>query len=416
MDQSRISALPRVLFFDHTAVWSGGEIALFNLVNELDKSRFKPIVLLGSGGPLVEKIQESGIELHILPLDASIGDTRKDSLGIGSLWQLGRLWNVFSYTFALSRWIRENKIDLVHTNSLKADVLGGLAARMAQVPVIWHVRDRIADDYLPATATYVFRLMSRIIPNFVIANSASTLSCLKLESEKSSTVYSGVDLRRRAEVVHDGIGQEPFEKKMSLDTDCRSFRRIGLIGRISPWKGQHVFIKAAQLIAKEFPDVKFCIVGAALFNEHQYEQEIRELVKTLNLESSVEFLGFRDDIPKIVESLDIVVHASTTGEPFGQVIVEGMASGKPVVATNGGGVPEIVIHEVTGYLIPMNDHIAMAEAICTLLENPERAHFMGECGAERVRTHFSIERTARNVESIYEKLLARYDSNAKFRQ
>lgn len=121
--------------------------------------------------------------------------------------------------------------------------------------------------------------------------------------------------------------------------------RIGLIGRISPWKGQHIFLRGA--------------------------------------------------------------HASTTGEPFGQVIIEGMAAGKPVVATNGGGVPEIVEDGKTGLLVPMRDPSAMAEAICRLLSDPSLARKMGQRGWERVANHFTAEQTARKVESVYAEVLGR---------
>ena len=104
--------------------------------------------------------------------------------------------------------------------------------------------------------------------------------------------------------------------------------------------------------------------------------------------------------------MDIIVHASTTGEPFGQVIIEGMAAGKPVVATNGGGVPEIVEDNETGFLVPMKDSCAMAAAISRLLADPPLAHRMGQRGRDRVQRHFTIEQTARKVEEVYQNLMA----------
>lgn len=110
--------------------------------------------------------------------------------------------------------------------------------------------------------------------------------------------------------------------------------------------------------------------------------------------------------------MDILVHASTTGEPFGQVVVEGMAAAKPVVATNGGGVPEIVPDKVTGLLVPMGDAPAMAAAIIEVLSNPTLAQAMGEAGYNRVREHFTIEITARRVETVYDSLQLRHGNGA----
>jgi glycosyltransferase involved in cell wall biosynthesis len=107
-----------------------------------------------------------------------------------------------------------------------------------------------------------------------------------------------------------------------------------------------------------------------------------------------------------IQELDVVVHASTSPEPFGQVVVEAMASGRPVVATDGGGIRETVVHGVTGLLVPLNQPVGMANAIKQLLRDPEKARAMGRAGAERVRANFTVDHTARKVEQIYELLFA----------
>jgi glycosyltransferase involved in cell wall biosynthesis len=131
------------------------------------------------------------------------------------------------------------------------------------------------------------------------------------------------------------------------------------------------------------------------------------LCDELNLNDTVDFAGFVENVPSRIAELDIVVPASTTGEPFGQVIIEGMAEQKPVVATNGGGVPEIVQDGITGLLVPMGDALRMAEAIDYLLTHPDEATEMGVRGRERVRTHFTIQKTARMVEAVYGEVFGR---------
>jgi glycosyltransferase involved in cell wall biosynthesis len=179
-----------------------------------------------------------------------------------------------------------------------------------------------------------------------------------------------------------------------------------LVGRISPSKGQHIFLKAAAQVHRRFPDVRFQIIGAALFNERDYERQVRQLASDLELQDQVEFTGFRDDVPRLISNMEILVHASVTAEPFGQVIAEGMAAGKPVVATAGGGVLEIVLDRVTGLLVGMGDVDEMSAAICRLLEDPEAAKRMGERGRARVLEHFNIKETVAKIEGVYDEVLA----------
>ena len=391
----------RVLFLDHTAAMSGGEIALFNLLRFLDPAKVKPVVVLGAEGPLVERLR--GItDTHVLPLSPRVAAQKKDELGVGTLFRVRSGMDVLGYIWRLAKFIRQHNIQLVHTNSLKADIIGGFAARLSGRPVVWHVRDRIEDDYLPRSAVRIFRLLSRVIPHYVIANSRDTLRTLRLpKGMRGTSIPSGIELNGKSAVVHDGTNTGGFGRGPEQHSEFR----IGLVGRISPWKGQDIFIRSAALVHQRFPDARFFIIGAALFGEDHFEQEVRQLPKQLGIEGIVEFTGFRSDIRRAVSDLDLVVHASTKGEPFGQVIIEGMAAGKPVVATNGGGVPEIVEDGHTGILVPMGDVQAMAEAICRIISDPVGANSMGIRARQRVAAHFTLQQTARRVEAVYAEML-----------
>ena len=387
----------RIVFFDHTSLMSGGEIALLNLVTTLDKEKYEPLVVLCAEGPLADILRKTGLETHIFPLSSSVLQTRKDSLGISSIMQLKKCFALLNYTRNLSDLLRSLRADLVHTNSLKSDVIGAVAGRLAGVPVIWHVRDRIASDYLPSSVATTFRWLCTFLPSHVITISNATRETLPKAKPLAASQTE------RITIVHDGVNKHAFSA-----VECRQWKsqdavRVGIVGRISPWKGQHVFIKAAALVNKHFPNAVFQIIGGALFDEDSYLSELHELVRVASLSDSVQFLGFRTDMLEVFQNLDIVVHASTIGEPFGQVIVEGMAAGKPVIATNGGGVPEIIEDGESGLLVPANDESALADALLSLLNEPERARSIGSNGKVRARDLFSVERTARNVEKVYEQ-------------
>jgi glycosyltransferase involved in cell wall biosynthesis len=390
----------RVLFIDHTAMMGGGEIALLNLIRHLDLNLFSPIVLLFADGPLAEALRTE-FEVHIIPLRAGIVKAKKDTLGARSLLRIGDVFRVFGFAFRISRFIAEHHIDLVHTNSLKADIIGGMAARLARRAVVWHVRDRIAADYLPQSVTWLFRKLAAIIPNHVIANSEATMQTLHLRKGFSTTVPSGVDLQRSS-VIHDGT---PATRRVTPGNS--PVVKLGLLGRISPWKGQHVFLKAAAMVHREMPTVRFSIIGAALFDEADYENKMRHLAAELGLQGVVEFTGFCANVTEQIEQLDVVVHASTMGEPFGQVIIEGMAAAKPVIATNGGGVPEIVVDGETGILVPMGDVSALANAMQWMIHHPAEAAQMGNRGRMRVLESFTVQKSTAKVEAIFTQLLNR---------
>ncbi len=390
---------PTILFFDHTAQWSGGEISLFNLVTHLDLAKYRPVVVLFADGPLRAKLDDANIETRVIPLDESVSQTRKDEMGAASLLKLKQIGAIWKLIRQLRRVIRVERAQIVHCNSLKSDLIGGIAARLAGVPLVWHIRDRIADDYLPSPVVRAFRLAARVIPTRVIAVSRATLETLP---------------QVRGVAIHNGTVFENFDDlpvRVPFSGEAPVF---GIVGRLTPWKGQHIFLRAAAMVQREIPDAKFQIVGSALFGEEDYERELRALATELGLDEAVEWLGFRRDVPQVVARMDVLVHASTTGEPFGQVIIEGMAAARPVIATRGGGVPEIVLDGETGVLMPMGEIEPLAEAMLQLWRDPQRAQKMGKLGRERVQNEFTIEATARRVEAVWDELVNR--DNRLFRE
>jgi glycosyltransferase involved in cell wall biosynthesis len=356
-----------------------------------------PVVLLFSEGELCQRLRDAGVKVHVLLLSTEVTDARKDQLNAGSLLRFRQAGSVSGFICRLARQIAVIKPDLIHTNSLKSDVLGGLAGRLMGIPVIWHVRDRIAPDYLPRRVADVFRVLSQRLPSFVIGNSHATLETLRRHNAPASN--SEID-PGRYRVVYDGTNHRP--RKVAA-TPARFRPLIGLVGRISPWKGQHVFLRAAARIRQRFTRARFQIIGAPLFGEEAYLDEIRQMRASLGLEDVVEFTGFQADVEPLIDRLDVLVHASTVAEPFGQVIIEGMAAGKPVVATDGGGVPEI-LHGDAGILVPMGDDKKMADAVCLLLADPCLARKIGDLGRQRVSDFFLMRHTAEGVQQVYDLL------------
>ena len=341
MQNSSGNHIRKVLFVDHTAEIGGGEIALLNLVRNLDGDKVVPIVLLLSNGPLVERMRPIA-ETHVLELDSNVTKIAKDSLGWRSIFKLKAVWITASHVIKISQFARREGVALIHTNSLKSDIIGGLAAKIAGIPVIWHVRDRIEPDYLPGTVVKVFRFLCRVLPNFVIANSTATLDTLRLMGKRDGeAIASGIDLSPVGnDVVHDGCEVEDSALRRRDVFRDEGEIRIGLIGRISPWKGQHIFIEAAALLHPLYPKARFHIIGAPLFAERDYEQQLHAMCDRLKLTEVVHFAGFvnQTEIPQYYAAADILVLPSRrAGETWGLVVNEALQAGCAVVMTRAVG-------------------------------------------------------------------------------
>jgi glycosyltransferase involved in cell wall biosynthesis len=358
----------KVVYVDHVAQLSGGEIALLRLLPHLD--RVNPHVVLAQDGPLVEQLHLAGISVEVLPLAPRARDLRKAEVRLDRL-DPGAAAATAIYVLRLAHRLRHLRPDLVHTNSLKSGVYGSLAARLAGIPVVWHVRDRIAGDYLPGSAITLVRGMSRHLATAVVANSKATMATLEAAADPT-VVYSVVpEVMNRVAPVDRRVNGGPMT--------------YGIVGRLAPWKGQHLFLRA---FAQAFPEgaERAVVVGGPLFGEEAYVRELGGLAERLGIAGRVEFRGFRKDVWDELSRLDVLVHASTIPEPFGQVILEGMAAGVPVIAAGAGGPAEILEHGRTGMLYEPNDGPALAGCMRSLL-NPSLRERLSAAARHEVRRY-----------------------------
>lgn len=378
----------RVVFVDHVARMSGGEIALLRLLPTLAEHA-EVWVILGEEGPLRERLEEKGIHVEVLPLPPRLRDVRRDELHPARL-DPSALSGLTSYVRLLRARVRALDADLVHTNSLKAALYGGVAARLARVPVVWHVRDRIASDYLPGFAVGLVRAAAFVVPTAIVANSRETMS----------TVPPG----RRRNVLYNAIVPDSVDDAPSLDDRPHERLVIGMIGRLTQWKGQDVFLDA---FAEAFrgSEVRARLVGSALFGEEAYAKWLEQKADALGLADQVEFRGFREDVWKELRELDVLVHCSVRPEPFGQVVLEGLAAGVPVVAAAAGGPLELITNDVDGLLTTPGDSAALAAALRRLADDPKLRRRLAAAGLIRSR-EFTPERTVERLLGIYAEVIA----------
>lgn len=404
----------RVLFVDLAPTPAGSIASLRYLVRDLDRTRYEPVVLLSSANRAVTWFQEMGVPVWTVPsrqghgvsLGAGVDALRRGRVGrwIRSRPRLARVWHTVG---ALGRWrrklwpeaqrirrvIRQVRPDLVHLNAeLVVNRPGTLAAYQEHVPAIIHVRGWESWDLWD-------RLLSRTVRRYVCISQAVArpLARMGVPEHKIRVVYNGVDVTE--------VPTEPrpdLYAELGLTPDAPV---VGIVGRLVDWKGHPVFLRAFAQVVREFPRAQALVVGAVEITDPQYLDKLRHLTRELGVEQQVRFVGHRDDVLDIYPLVDVLVHASVRDEPFGRVIIEGMAAARPVVATRGGGTLEIVREGETGYLVPKGDADAMARAILHLLQHPEEARRMGRAAREDVARRFRSQTTAEELMAVYEEIL-----------
>ncbi|MDP4098949.1 glycosyltransferase family 4 protein [Paenibacillus sp. P96] len=378
----------KVAYIDHTARWSGGEVALYNILTHIGE-HIEPLVILAEEGDLADRLRQKGIDVRILPMDEAIRNRNRNAVNFGAP---AAALKMLSYGKSLAPLLKQENVQCVHTNSLKSAIYGAVAAKSAKIPLIWHIRDHIGPPYLKPIVAKGIRLLSRFLPNGVIANSKSTLRALELPANKKTLVVYSAFAKTIGPAGETDSGKDASEFN------------VVLVGRLANWKGQHILLEAARSF-KEDARVKFWLAGDALFGEQDYKRQLEETITRYGLKN-VNLLGHVDDIQGLMRRCDLLIHTSITPEPFGQVIVEGMAAGLPVIASNEGGPTETVVHGETGLLIQPGDPAKLAESIRWMLEHPEERKLMGQKGMIRVKENFVIENTVKDIVRYYKGLLA----------
>jgi glycosyltransferase involved in cell wall biosynthesis len=295
---------------------------------------------------------------------------------------------------ALLPVLRAERPDLVHLgNSIKANMDGVVAARWAGVPCIAHEKGLVR--YTPFE-----RLWARAV---------DTTVCMT-DAVREHLIAQGVR-GTRLEVVHDGLDLTKFqptrergEMRTSLGLAPGDLA-VGMAVNVQPWKGQDVTLKAVAALAAEFPTLKCLLAGGVVRGAEWFQERLQEFIRGQGLAGRVQFLGSRADVPDLLNALDVVVHASVTPEPFGRILIEAMALGKPLVASAAGGVLEIVEDGRSGLLVPPGDAVALAAALRRLLSDPALREATGAAGRKRAYDHFSVEPFAHAIQEVYDQVL-----------
>ncbi len=359
----------------------GAEKQLHLLAASLNKDLFRPIIVqlipVPATSVSVGKIDD--VEFIHLPTERFYS--------LSGLRQIARL----------SGMARERSVSIIHTFFEKAEVMGWFAKRLSGVPV-WITSRRDLGFKRKKVYDRIFKFASKDCASCIAncqAIKGQVVEKEGLDSDKVAVIYNGLDIAAFLNFTDGGA----LRKEIGVDNNTPL---IGMVANFNfEIKGHRYFIEAAERVLKEIPKAHFVLVG-----DGQLRGDCGELTRSLGISGSVHFLGKRDDVAEILAQLDVSVLCSTS-EGFSNVILESMAAGKPVIATNIGGNPEMVIDRITGHLVPPADSGSLAEAIASLLNDPDMRRRMGENARRQVEERFSIPAMVKGYEHLYQNLAAK---------
>ncbi len=380
-----------LLFLTHVGDPGGAEFKMLDLCKTV---RHCAEVMLFQHGSLEKMLRDRGITYCVCPMSRAASGVRRES-GL-----LGMVRAIPGTLALLAKLCRKAKhFEAVVCMSQKSFVLASLAKIFMRRPILWFMNDILSRDHFSATAIRVIVWLSRYTADHIVLNSNASLKYWLASGGRKtrlSVIYPVTLDDEKAAGAPDAAQVSSYRRKYSPD----GRPLIGMLGRISRWKGQEVFLRAMA----ELPDVNAVIAGGPHFGEEEYARELKALVDELGVAGRVVLAGHIDNAIALMASCDVVAHCSTSPEPFGQVILQSMLVGTPVIATDGGGASEIVVHDETGQLTPMKDHHALVIAIRRCLEDPQWSQRLASRAKERARRKFSAAVMADRFTRILETL------------
>ena len=353
----------------------GAEKKLWELIDHLDKNKFRITVCsFGMGDEIRGYFEKLNVKMIVLP--------RHHRIDISLIWRLARV-------------IRHEKIDIVMTTLFYADILGAIVGKAAGAKGVFSWETISSPEWLIARRLFPYRLFIRMADSVISVSEATRTWLIEKRGVSPyhiKVIPYGVNLA----FFHTNSAAKIKENFGFSQTD----KIIGMVGRLHPQKGHQYLIEAAKIVTSRIPNSKFAIVG-----DGPLRHELERHAQSAGLENHFHFMGFRHDVPELIQIFDIFTLPSLY-EGLPNVVLEAMACGLAVVATPVDGTKEAVIHNETGLLIPPENSEALANALIDLLINPEKAKRFGQEGRKRVENYFSLEKQVQQFEELYQEAAA----------
>ena len=390
----------KILFYNHTGMVSGAERVLLMILDGIDRERYELVVVCPPDSRMMELANDAGVRTRGL-----------QTLHARFTWRFDL---VAQYLFSFYKVIRNARRVVIaeapafiHANSIRAGLVMSAATIGLKVPVIWHAHDILPRHPL-STAVRLFAALT--LRNHILAVSHAVETRFRglllrpfRQRVPITVIYNSVDLDR----FHpDADRRDHTRRELKLKDGQLA---VGIVGQLTPRKGQLELIEAFAEIVPEMPNAILFVVGSALFNrDHEYGQQLAQTAESVGVADSVRFLGLRDDVPDLVRALDLLV-VNSHEEPFGLTVLEGLASGTATIATAVGGTPEMINDGANGLLAEPRSRQALVTALLTMLRDRDLRSRLGALGRRDAVERFSVARFVDDVNSLYRSVSNSYE-------
>jgi glycosyltransferase involved in cell wall biosynthesis len=366
----------RILQICSARTLGGGERHLADLANGRARRGHDVYAALVPASPLPGELSE-------LPAENIIELPLRNSLDLKSALKLAQL-------------VRRNQIDIIHAHLARDYPLAAFAARRASGAQL------ILTRHVLFPLSRVHKVLLRRVKRVIAVSQAVA----------DGLIAQDIFERNKIVLIHNGVDFDRFAQ--TTENDSAEWQKIGArlcvgtIGELAPIKGQESFLRAAAIVSSRRDDVDFVIAGEDKSRTGENRRLLERTIDELNLRRRVRIDGWADDVVELLRTFDVFVSASHS-ESFGIAMVEAMASGVPVVATITAGAREIIDEDKTGLLVPIGDEEALADAICKLLDDPQRRARLADDARRMVSERFSLDRMVARTEQVYQDVLARHE-------
>ena len=387
--------LPKIAVLCAISGLGGAEVSLLELVGRLRPSYEFHLIIPGEG-PFQRAAEEAGAKVWLLPWPEALSSTGETAMHAGAVKLLRAAAAVQHFTRDVSALLEQIAPAVLVTNAVKAHVIGALARKRQPLPLVWYMRDGLEHRVLSRKLLSLlsWRCDAAVcISEYVAAQFRQYVS----RSAPSPVVYNIVDLGR----FHPGVLPPPDLPKKPDEV------WFGMLGAITPLKGQDIFLRAADRVLTQLPTAVFLIVGDNVYLTEAglgYREQLQQRLAA-SLGERVKFMGFRDDVPGVLSQMDVLVQPNRGPEGLGRSVLEALACGVPVIAVNKWGPAELVQHGHTGLLFPPLDTEQLAAHMVSLGQDESLRKRMGEHGRDWIQKNFISGKLAGQFEQVLSSVM-----------
>lgn len=381
-----------ILYLHAGAEMYGADKVMFDLIRNLDKNKFKPYVVLPQNGVLVDALRGVGVDVTVIPYPIM----RRKFFNPKGILQYGG--GLLKYGKQLSKFAKEKHIDVIHTNT-SAVLEGCRVSRACHIPQLWEIHEIIVSPKV------MYKVTSKLIAKY------ATLTVTVSNAVRDHLYRSGYFKPNSIKVIYNGVDANRFNpnndssylrEEWNIPEDAPV---VGMIGRVNRWKGQGDFLKAANILLEKYKNLYVVFVGSAFEGEEWREKELKNEIEESPYKDRIIDSGYRKDVEGVHSLFDIFVLPSTSPDPLPTVVLEAMASGKPVVGYKHGGICEMVKDGYNGLLADVNNPEDLAAKIDTVLSDDEFRVTMGGRSRQRLLEKFSYASYVKNFSETYKGLV-----------